>query len=178
MALESSEQLAQTELDELETDENFNKHFFDASDTPAHRVAVETHQRIFDRAFPERAPAPAEPATAEAKAAARVELKAYSENKGLGQELSRAMTNLDAPQDRPEQEGRVLARFNELNRIADAPVASGSADRMSRAEARAEIDRLEKDPSLYEEPSVGAGVEAHRALIKRRDALYAIAYPD
>ena len=189
MALESSQELAQTELDELETDENFNKHFFDASDTPAHRVAVAKHQKVFDRAFPERAPVQVEPATAEAKAAAKAELKQYADVKGLGQELSKALTNIAEPQDRPEQEGRVLARFNELNRIAEAPTTSRSADgrfagktigesvdQMSRAEAQAEIAKLEKDPELWTTDVAVLGLQSHRALVARRNQLYKIAY--
>ena len=178
MALESSAELAQQDLAELDMDDNYNKHLWDQSDTPARRAALEKRQRLFERAYPEEAPAQAEPANAEAKAAARVELKAYSENKGLGEELTRAMTNLDAPQDRPEQEGRVLARFNELNRIAEAPVASSGANQMSRAEAKAEITRLERDPDHWKEPTVGAGLEIHRARMARLAVLYAIAHPD
>ena len=179
MALESSQQLAQQDLDELEGDESFTKHFYDQSDTPAHRAAVAKHQKVFDRAFPEEAPAVVEPATAEAKAAAKAELKKFSDVKGLGAELSKAMSNLDDPRDRSDKDRQTLARWGKANKIADAPIAtSGASAKTTRAEAKAEIDRLEKDPSLYEEPTVGSGVEVHRALIKRRDALYAIAYPD
>ena len=191
MALESTAELAQQDLDELEADESFTKHFYDQSNTHAHRAAVEKHQRIFDRAYPEKAPAQAEPVTGEAKAAAKDALKAYSENKNLGDELSRAMSSMDDPRDRSDGNRQVLTRWRDLNRIADAPITSRGADgrfagkpigesagQISRAEARAEIDKLEKNPDLWGEPTVGAGLETHRALVARRNKLYAIAYAD
>ena len=178
MSLESSAELAQQELDEQEGDEDFNRHFFDKSNTRAHRAAVEKRDRTFARAYPEEAPAQAATVTAEARTEARTLLTQYAENKKHGAELSKAMTNLDAPQDRPEQEGRVLARFRELNRISEAPVASSGANQMSRDEAKAEITRLEKDPDHWKEPTAGAGLEIHRARMARLAALYAIAHPD
>ncbi len=189
MALKSSAELAQQDLAELDMDDNYNKHLWDQSDTPGRRAALEKRQQLFERAYPEEAPAQVESVTVEEQTAARAGLKAYNENKTLGAELSKTLSSLDDPRDRSDKNRQVMARWSELNRIANAPVASRSADgrfagkpigesanQMSREQALSEIATLEKDSTLWKEPTVGAGVEVHRALIKRRDALYRIAY--
>ena len=178
MALESTSELAQTELDELEGDPEFTRNWSDLSDSPAHRAAVAKRDRLFARAYPEQAPAQVESVTAEASAAARVELEKYRKPGVVGDDLTKAMSSLDDPRDRSDKNRQVMARWSELNKIADAPVVGqgASADQMSREQALSEIATLEKDSTLWKEPTVGAGVEAHRALIKRRDALYKVAY--
>ncbi|MCH7643403.1 MAG: hypothetical protein IH974_01085 [Myxococcales bacterium] len=178
MALESSAQLAQQELDELEMDDNYNKHIFDMSDTPGRRSALEKRQRLFERAYPEEAPTQAEPVTAEAKAAAKAELKQYADVKGLGQELTRAMSNLEDPRDRSDKDRQTLARWGKANRIAEAPVVGqgASVNQMSRAEAQAEIAKLEKNPELWTTDVAVLGLQSHRSLVARRNQLYKIAY--
>ena len=191
MALKSSAELAQQDLAELDMDDNYNKHLWDQSDTPGRRAALEKRQQLFERAYPEEAPAQVESVTVEEQTAARAGLKAYNENKTLGAELSKTLSSLDDPRDRSDKDRQILSRWNELNRIANAPVASRSADgrfagkpigesvdQMSRAEAQAEIDKIEKNPALYEEGSSGAGLAVHRALVARKDALYHIVHPD
>lgn len=189
MALESSAELAQQDLAELETDADFNRKYYDTSDTPEHRMAVEKHERLYQRAYPEKAPTQVEPVTAEAKAAAKAELKRYADIKGLGAELSKAMGNMDAPSDRSDKDRQILARWKELNRIAEAPLASPggdwsfagqpageSANQATRAKALAEIKKIEKNPDFWDEDVSRSKLEVHRALVARRDALYKIVY--
>ena len=121
--------------------------------------------------------------------AAKAELKRYADIKGLGAELSKAMSNLDSPSERSDKDRQILARYNELNQIAEAPVAGpgtggrfagkpiNESNQMSRAEAKAEIDRIEGTPGFWNEDTIVTDLETHRALVAKRDKLYKIAYP-
>lgn len=190
MALESTPALAQKELSELEEDSAFNESYFDQSDTDSHRRAVEKHTQLFEKAYPEEAPAPIQTASAEERRAAKAELRRYADVKGLGKELSTAMGSLDEPADRDPKTQAVLARWSELNAIADAPLESADAGTtfagkpwgdtgaaLTQEQARDEIAKIESTAGFWSEDTSASDLAVHRKMVARRDRLYAVAYP-